>query len=195
MPHSSLKLNNKMKKSIEILRINLIEHYTNILKTIVYLNSVSQSNGIIVESITSLNNEIIKNSIDTASNRENIEKDEITTISKDQDTDHSNVNNNQQNIIAVMNYLKFTGFIDYYIDNMKKDKITITISPVISAFLLQYYFEIGNILDSASHSHIVLKDPKHKDDERILLLQKLFVTSSLSTTGAGGANQSASIEY
>ncbi len=177
------------------MRVNLIEHYTNILKTIVYLNSVSQSNGIIVESITSLNNEIIKNSIDTASNRENIEKDEITTISKDQDADQSNVNNNQQNIIAVMNYLKFTGFIDYYIDNMKKDKITITISPVISAFLLQYYFEIGNILDSTSHSHTVLKDPKHKDDERILLLQKLFVTSSLATTGAGGANQSASIEY
>ena len=112
-----------IKKSIEILRVNLIEHYTNILKTIVYLNSVSQSNGIIVESITSLNNEIIKNSIDTASNRENIEKDEITTISKDQDADHSNANNNQQNIIAVMNYLKFTGFIDYYIDNIKKTRL------------------------------------------------------------------------
>ncbi len=183
-----------MRKSIEILRVNLIEHYTNILKTIVYLNSVSQSNGIIVESITSLNNEIINNPTETANNRENIAKDEISTT-RDQNADNSNVNNNQQNIIAVMNYLKFTGFIDYYIDNMKKDKITITISPVISAFLLQYYFEIENILDNASPSHTVLKDPKHKDNERILLLQKLFVTSALATTSAGGANQSASIEY
>ena len=183
-----------MKKSIEIMKVNLIEHYTNILKTIVYLNSVSQSNGTIVESITSLNNEIIKNPPETSNNKENTTKDEISTT-KEKNSDHSNVNNSQQNILAVMNYLKFTGFIDYYIDNMKKDKITITISPVISAFLLQYYFEIGNILDNTSSNHAILKDPKHNDDERILLLQKLFVTSSLATTGAGGANQSASIEY
>ena len=185
-----------MKKSIEILRVNLIEHYTNILKTIVYLNSVSQSNGTIVESITSLNNEIIKNPVDTYNNKENTTKDEISTT-REKNSNHLNVNNNnnQQNILAVMNYLKFTGFIDYYIDNMKKDKITITISPVISAFLLQYYFEIGNILDNASSSQTVIKDSKHKDDERILLLQKLFVTSSLATTGASGANQSSSMEY
>ena len=41
-----------MKNSLEIMRANLIEHYTNILKTIVYLNSFSQSNGTVVESIS-----------------------------------------------------------------------------------------------------------------------------------------------
>ena len=108
---------------------------------------------------------------------------------------NSNSNSNQQNIIAVMNYLKFTGFIDYYIDNMKKDKITITISPVISAFLLQYYFEISNVLDNSNSSPTLLKDPKHKEDEKILLLQKLFVTSSLINPGAAGAAQSSSMDY
>ena len=94
-----------------------------------------------------------------------------------------------------MNYLKFTGFIDYYIDNMKKDKITITISPVISAFLLQYYFEISNILDNSSNNPSLLKDPKHKEDEKILLLQKLFVSSSMISPGAAGATQTTSMDY
>jgi hypothetical protein len=190
-----------MKNSLELMRAHLIEHYTNILKTIIYLNSVSQSNGTIVESISSLNNEIIKKSFgitannETITNGEGVEVTTTTTIEDDNIQSSSNNNNNQQNILAVLNYLKFTGFIDYYIDNMKKDKITITISPVISAFLLQYYFEISNVLDNSNNSSSLLKDPKHKEDEKILLLQKLFVTSSLATSGAAGAAQSTSIEY
>jgi hypothetical protein len=176
-----------MKNSLEIMRANLIEHYTNILKTIVYLNSSSQSNGTVVESISSLNNHIIKKPSEV-SNDENTLEDNHAQPNK-------NSNINQQNILAVMNYLKFTGFIDYYIDNMKKDKITITISPVISAFLLQYYFEISNVLDNSNSSPNLLKDPKHKEDEKILLLQKLFVTSSLINPGAAGAAQSSSMDY
>jgi hypothetical protein len=176
-----------MKNSLEIMRANLIEHYTNILKTIVYLNSSSQSNGTVVESISSLNNHIIKKPSEV-SNDENTLEDNNAQSNK-------NSNINQQNILAVMNYLKFTGFIDYYIDNMKKDKITITISPVISAFLLQYYFEISNVLDNSNSSPNLLKDPKHKEDEKILLLQKLFVTSSLINPGAAGAAQSSSMDY
>jgi len=165
------------------MRANLIEHYTNILKTIVYLNSVSQSNGTIIESIASLNNQIVKKSSESKDN-ENITTEDIPQ------------SNNQQNILSILNYLKFTGFIDYYIDNMKKDKITITISPVISAFLLQYYFEILNVLDNSIEGSSLLKDPKHKEDEKILLLQKLFVVSSLiSSTGATGASQSTSLDY
>ena len=118
-----------MKNSLEIMRSNLIEHYTNILKTIVYLNSFSQSNGTVVESVSSLNNHIIKRPSE-------VSHDENSTLEDNNAQSNNNSNINQQNIIAVMNYLKFTGFIDYYIDNMKKDKITITISPVISAFLL-----------------------------------------------------------
>jgi hypothetical protein len=176
-----------MKNSLEVMRANLIEHYTNILKTIVYLNSSSQSNGTVVESISSLNNHIIKKPSEV-SNDENTLEDNNAQSNK-------NSNINQQNILAVMNYLKFTGFIDYYIDNMKKDKITITISPVISAFLLQYYFEISNVLDNSNSSPNLLKDPKHKEDEKILLLQKLFVTSSLINPGAAGAAQSSSMDY
>ncbi len=165
------------------MRANLIEHYTNILKTIVYLNSVSQSNGTIIESIASLNNQIVKKSFESKEN-ENITTEDIPQ------------SNNQQNIISILNYLKFTGFIDYYIDNMKKDKITITISPVISAFLLQYYFEILNVLDNSIEGSSPFKDPKHKEDEKILLLQKLFVVSSLlSSTGPTGASQSTSLDY
>jgi hypothetical protein len=189
-----------MKNSLELMRAHLIEHYTNILKTIIYLNSVSQSNGTIVESISSLNNEIIKKSFGITTNNETITNGEgvrIEAAIEDNNIQSSSGSNgnNQQNILAVMNYLKFTGFIDYYIDNMKKDKITITISPVISAFLLQYYFEISNVLDNSNNSHSLLKDPKHKEDEKILLLQKLFVTSSLATSGAAGASQSTSMEY
>ena len=127
------------------MRSNLIEQYTNILKTIVYLNSasVSQSNGTIVESILSLYNNVIKNPSNEEEDVEERKDNNINSkLRKDSTTNYEDnnqlSNNNQQKIIAVMNYLKFTGFIDYYIDNMKKDKITITISPVISAFLLQY---------------------------------------------------------
>jgi len=185
------------------MRSNLIEQYTNILKTIVYLNSasVSQSNGTIVESILSLYNNVIKNpSIEEEEEEVEERKDNINSkLRKDSttnDEDNNQLsNNNQQKIIAVMNYLKFTGFIDYYIDNMKKDKITITISPVISAFLLQYYFEISNILDNSSNNPALLKDPKHKEDEKILLLQKLFVSSSMISPGAAGATQTTSMDY
>jgi hypothetical protein len=184
-----------MKNSLEIMRANLIEHYTNILKTIVYLNSFSQSNGTVVESISSLNNHIIRKASDVSNDKNNTLENNNTQSNNNNNNSNSNSNSNQQNIIAVMNYLKFTGFIDYYIDNMKKDKITITISPVISAFLLQYYFEISNVLDSSNSSPTLLKDPKHKEDEKILLLQKLFVTSSLINPGATGAAQSSSMEY
>lgn len=191
-----------MKNSLESMRSNLIEHYTNILKTIVYLNSVSQSNGTIVESISSLYNEIVKKPFEiTTTNKETIKNGEggreaAATIEDNNIRSSSDNSNNQQNILAVMNYLKFTGFIDYYIDNMKKDKITITISPVISAFLLQYYFEILNVLDNSNNSSSsLLKDPKNKEDEKILLLQKLFVASSLATSGAAGTSQSTAMEY
>ncbi len=200
LPYSLVKTKSKIKNSLDLLRANLIEHYTNILKTIVYLNSVSQTNGTIVESISSLTNHIIIRPSEVTDNEDiTTEKTTTTTINEDNSTQPNNNNNNsnnQQSIIAVMNYLKFTGFIDYYIDNMKKDKITITISPVISAFLLQYYFEISNVLDSSiTGSPSLLKDPKHKEDEKILLLQKLFVTSSMVSSGASGAAQSTSMEY
>jgi hypothetical protein len=193
-----------VKHALESMRSNLIEQYTNILKTIVYLNSasVSQSNGTIVESILSLYNNVIKN---PSNEEEDVEVEERkdnninSKLRKDSTTNYEDnnqlSNNNQQKIIAVMNYLKFTGFIDYYIDNMKKDKITITISPVISAFLLQYYFEISNILDNSSNNPTLLKDPKHKEDEKILLLQKLFVSSSMISPGAAGATQTTSMDY
>jgi len=184
------------------MRSNLIEQYTNILKTIVYLNSasVSQSNGTIVESILSLYNNVIKNPSneeeDVEERKDNNINSKLRKDSTTNDEDNNQLsNNNQQKIIAVMNYLKFTGFIDYYIDNMKKDKITITISPVISAFLLQYYFEISNILDNSSNNPSLLKDPKHKEDEKILLLQKLFVSSSMISPGAAGATQTTSMDY
>lgn len=197
LPYSLIKTQSKIKNSLDLLRANLIEHYTNILKTIVYLNSVSQTNGTIVESISSLTNHIIIRSSEVTDNEDiTTGKTTTTTINEDSNTQPNNNSNNQQSIIAVMNYLKFTGFIDYYIDNMKKDKITITISPVISAFLLQYYFEISNVLDSSiTGGPSLLKDPKHKEDEKILLLQKLFVTSSMVSSGASGAAQSTSIEY
>jgi hypothetical protein len=186
------------------MRSNLIEQYTNILKTIVYLNSasVSQSNGTIVESILSLYNNVIKNpsneeeDVEVEERKDNNINSKLRKDSTTNDEDNNQLsNNNQQKTIAVMNYLKFTGFIDYYIDNMKKDKITITISPVISAFLLQYYFEISNILDNSSNNPALLKDPKHKEDEKILLLQKLFVSSSMISPGAAGATQTTSIDY
>jgi hypothetical protein len=182
------------------MRFNLIEQYTNILKTIIYLNSVSQSNGTIVESISSLYNQIIKKPMDmdekdtdlTSSSTSSTgvsEKEPLNTTTAEEN------NKQQQKILAVMNYLKFTGFIDYYMDNLKKDKITITISPVISAFLLQYYFEILNVLDNTLNSSTLSKDPKHKEDEKILLLQKLFVSSSIISPGAAGASQSTSIDF
>ena len=193
-----------MKHALESMRSNLIEQYTNILKTIVYLNSasVSQSNGTIVESILSLYNNVIKNpsneeeDVEVEERKDNNINSKLRKDSTTNDQDNNQLsNNNQQKIIAVMNYLKFTGFIDYYIDNMKKDKITITISPVISAFLLQYYFEISNILDNSSNNPSLLKDPKHKEDEKILLLQKLFVSSSMISPGAAGATQTTSMDY
>src|SRR6476660_5906011 len=182
------------------MRSNLIEQYTNILKTIVYLNSasVSQSNGTIVESILSLYNNVIKNpsNEEVEERKDNNINSKLRKDSTTNDEDNNQLsNNNQQKIIAVMNYLKFTGFIDYYIDNMKKDKITITISPVISAFLLKYYFEISNILDNSSNNSALLKDPKHKEDEKILLLQKLVVSSSMISPGAAGAAQTTSMDY
>ena len=194
-----IKPDNKVKHSLDSMRSSLIEQYTNILKTIIFLNSAStsQSNGTIVESILSLYNNIIKN----ASEEKEEEKDsnDNSKLRKDSTTNDENNNqlstNNQQKILAVMNYLKFTGFIDYYIDNMKKDKITITISPVISAFLLQYYFEISNVLDNSSNNPALIKDPKHKEDEKILLLQKLFVSSSMISPGAAGTTQTTSMDY
>ena len=184
IPYPTIKPKDKLKDSLDLMRENLIDQYICILKTIVYLNSVSQSNGTIVESISDLNNQLIRKSSE-------INDDENLTT-----TEEINQSNKQQNILSVMNYLKFTGFIDYYIDNMKKDKITITISPVISAFLLQYYFEIINVLDNPNNSSSLLKDTKHKEDEKILLLQKLFVASSLiGSTGGTGAAQSTSLDY
>ena len=184
MPYPTINPKDKLKNSMDLMRENLIDQYTCILKTIVYLNSVSQSNGTLVESIADLNNHIIRKSSEETDN------ENVTT------TEEMSQSNKQQNILSVMNYLKFTGFIDYYIDNMKKDKITITISPVISAFLLQYYFEILNVLDISSPGSALLKDPKHKEDEKILLLQKLFVASSLINSSIGsGASQSSSGDY
>jgi hypothetical protein len=178
------------------MRYNLIEQYTNILKTIIYLNSVSQSNGTIIESISSLYNQIIKKPMDMEEKDTDLTSSSTGAAEKELSNTTAEENNKQQQkILAVMNYLKFTGFIDYYIDNMKKDKITITISPVISAFLLQYYFEILNVLDNTLNSSTLLKDPKHKEDEKILLLQKLFVSSSIISPGAAGASQSTSIDF
>ncbi len=180
-----MKTRDKLKESLDDMRSNLIDYYTNILKTIVYLNSVSQSNGAIIESISNLYEKIIKDSQEVT---------EEGPIAKT--TNATSTSGNPQSILSILNYLKFTGFIDYYVDNMKKDKITITISPVISAFLLQYYFEITNMLDNSNHSPALLKDPKHKEDEKILLLQKLFVASSLINSSiAPGASQSSSSDY
>jgi hypothetical protein len=183
------------------MRYNLIEQYTHILKTIIYLNSVSQSNGTIVESISSLYNQIIKKAVDMDEKDTDLTSSSSSSVSTGAaEKELSNItteenNKQQQKILAVMNYLKFTGFIDYYMDNLKKDKITITISPVISAFLLQYYFEILNVFDNTINSSTLLKDPKHKEDEKILLLQKLFVSSSIISPGAAGASQSTSIDF
>ncbi len=186
MPYSIIKTKDKMQNSLDAMRYNLIEYYTNILKTIVYLNSVSQSNSAIIESISNLYDKIIKVS------QEMGEDESVTKTTNNASSNSSN----QQNIISILNYLKFTGFIDYYIDNMKKDKITITISPVISAFLLQYYFEILNVLDNSNPGSSHLKDAKHNEDEKILLLQKLFVASSLVNSSiASGASQSSSGDY
>jgi hypothetical protein len=184
------------------MRYNLIEQYTHILKTIIYLNSVSQSNGTIVESISSLYNQIIKKTVDMDEKDTDLTSPSSSSVSTgatekelSNTTTTEENNKQQQKILAVMNYLKFTGFIDYYIDNLKKDKITITISPVISAFLLQYYFEILNVFDNTINSSTLLKDPKHKEDEKILLLQKLFVSSSIISPGGAGASQSTSIDF
>jgi hypothetical protein len=52
------------------------------------------------------------------------------------------------------------------------------------------------VLDNPPNSSPILKDSKHKEDEKILLLQKLFVTSSLiGSTGATGASQSTALDY
>ncbi len=180
-----MKTKDKPNDSLDAMRANLIDYYTNILKTIVYLNSISQSSGAIVESISNLYEKIIKDSQDVT------EEGPIVSIANAPSSSCI-----PQNILSILNYLKFTGFIDYYVDNMKKDKITITISPVISAFLLQYYFEITNMLDNSNPSSALLKDPKHKEDEKILLLQKLFVASSLINSSiAPGASQSSSSDY
>lgn len=45
-------------------------------------------------------------------------------------------------------------------------KIIITISSVISASFLQYYFEILKVLDNYITFSSLLKDPKHKKDEK-----------------------------
>ena len=188
MPYSVMKTKDKLNDSLFAMRSNLIDYYTNILKTIVYLNSISQSNGAITESISNLYEKII---------RDTPEVTEEGPIAKTTNASSSSSSScNPQSILSILNYLKFTGFIDYYVDNMKKDKITITISPVISAFLLQYYFEITNMLDNPNPSSALLKDPKHKEDEKILLLQKLFVASSLINSSiASGASQSSSGDY
>ncbi len=179
-----MKTKDKLNDSLGAMRSNLIDYYTNILKTIVYLNSISQSNGAIVESISNLYEKIIKDS------------QEVTEEGPIASTTNASSSCNPQSILSILNYLKFTGFIDYYVDNMKKDKITITISPVISAFLLQYYFEITNMLDNSNPSPALLKDPKHKENEKILLLQKLFVASSLINSSiAPGASQSSTSDY
>ena len=182
-----LKTKDKLNDSLGAMRSNLIDYYTNILKTIVYLNSISQSNGAIVESISNLYEKIVKDSQEVT---------EEGPIASTTNASSSSSSCNPQSILSILNYLKFTGFIDYYVDNMKKDKITITISPVISAFLLQYYFEITNMLDNSNPGSAPLKDPKHKEDEKILLLQKLFVASSLINSSiAPGASQSSSSDY
>jgi hypothetical protein len=184
MPYSMMKTKDKLSDSLVAMRSNLIDYYTNILKTIVYLNSISQSNGAIIESISNLYDKIIKDS------------QEVTEEGPIAKTTNASSSSNPQSILSILNYLKFTGFIDYYVDNMKKDKITITISPVISAFLLQYYFEITNMLDNSNPSSALFKDPKHQEDEKILLLQKLFVASSLINSSiAPGASQSSSSDY
>src|ERR671921_973378 len=159
MPYSLMKTKDKPNDTLDTMRSNLIDYYTNILKTIVYLNSISQSSGAIVESISNLYEKIICDSQEVT--------EEGPPIAN---TTNAPPSRNPQSILSILNYLKFTGFIDYYVDNMKKDKITITISPVISAFLLQYYFEILNMLDNPNPSSALLKDPKHKEDEKILLL-------------------------
>ena len=187
MPYSVMKTKDKLNDSLFAMRSNLIDYYTNILKTIVYLNSISQSNGALIESISNLYEKII---------RDTQEVTEEGPIAKTTNASSSSSSCNPQSILSILNYLKFTGFIDYYVDNMKKDKITITISPVISAFLLQYYFEITNMLDNSNPSTTLLKDPKHQEDEKILLLQKLFVASSLLNSSiAPGASQSSSSDY
>ncbi len=94
------------------MRYSLIDYYTNILKTIVYLNSVSQTNGAITESISNLYEKIIKDP------QEATEDGPMTKTTNAQSTLGS-----PQNIMSILNYLKFTGFIDYYIDNMKKTKL------------------------------------------------------------------------
>ena len=186
MPYPVMKTKDKLNDSLFAMRSNLIDYYTNILKTIVYLNSISQSNGALIESISNLYEKII---------RDTQEVTEEGPIAKTTNASSSS-SCNPQSILSILNYLKFTGFIDYYVDNMKKDKITITISPVISAFLLQYYFEITNMLDNSNPDTTLLKDPKHQEDEKILLLQKLFVASSLVNSSiAPGASQSSSSDY
>jgi hypothetical protein len=186
-PYSIMKTKDKLKDSLDAMRYNLIEYYTNVLKTIIYLNSFSQSNGALVESISNLYNKIIKDSQEATEDESAIKTTNLAST-----TTPSGI----QGIISILNYLKFTGFIDYYVDNMKKDKITITVSPVISAFLLQYYFEILNVFESPVPGSDLLKNPKHKEDEKILLLQKLFVASSLINSSiASGASQSSSADY
>jgi hypothetical protein len=184
-----VKTKDKLNDSLDSMRSNLIDYYTNILKTIVYLNSISQSNGAIIESISNLYEQVIKDS-------QEVTEEAPTPSTTNAPSSPSSSSCNPQSILSILNYLKFTGFIDYYVDNMKKDKITITISPVISAFLLQYYFEITNMLDNSNPSSALLKNPKHKEDEKILLLQKLFVASSLINSSiAPGASQSSSSDY
>lgn len=189
MPYSMMKTKDKLNDSLVAMRSNLIDYYTNILKTIVYLNSISQSNGAMIESISNLYEKIIKDG-------QEVTEEGPMAKTTNASSSSSSSSCNPQSILSILNYLKFTGFIDYYVDNMKKDKITITISPVISAFLLQYYFEITNMLDNSNPGTTLLKDPKHQDDEKILLLQKLFVASSLVNSSiAPGASQSSSSDY
>ncbi len=190
MPYTMMKTKDKLNDSLVAMRSNLIDYYTNILKTIVYLNSISQSNGAIIESISNLYDKIVKDS------QEVTEEEPIAKTTNASSSSLSSSSCSPQSLLSILNYLKFTGFIDYYVDNMKKDKITITISPVISAFLLQYYFEITNMLDNSNPGSDLLKDPKHQEDEKILLLQKLFVASSLINSSiAPGASQSSTSDY
>ncbi len=130
---------------------DLIAFYTDILNMIIYLNKYSSSN-----SPTSSQSNVVES---------------ISGLNKQIESN---------NVLPILDYLKAAGFLDYAVDHIKKDKITMTISPVISTFLLQHYFDIHNVYAYYDGDGI----------EKILLLQKMFaplITSSIS--GAGGPHQ------
>ncbi len=139
-----------MKTSLDCIRDNLIEFYTNILNMIIYLNKYASSTQLnsstnVVESLSGIGDYL-----------------------------------ESENVLPILDYLKAAGFLDYAVDHIKKDKITMTVSPIISTFLLQHYFDIYNVITNSDSEKI----------EKILLLQKMFaplVTSSV--TGSGGPHQ------